>query len=255
MSDDRVTTNRLAGDITRRTVLGVLGAAGASALTGCRPAESRQIGQVAGSADTLDCVATPEQTEGPYFTDDRLNRADIRLDPTTNAVSAGLPLRLRMNVSRVDGNACTPLTGALVDVWQCDALGIYSDFRDNNGFFDTRGQKFLRGYQVTDRSGAAEFVTVYPGWYRGRAVHIHFKVRLPAEAQRSYEFTSQLYFDDAITDQVHGQPPYAAKGARDIRNDRDRIYQARDSGSHLLLRLSREEQGYLGTYAIGLRMS
>jgi protocatechuate 3,4-dioxygenase beta subunit len=65
-----------------------------------------------------------------------------------------------------------------VDVWQCDALGVYSDVRDSNGFFDTRGRQFLRGYQVTDRNGQAEFLTVYPGWYRGRTVHLHFKVRV-----------------------------------------------------------------------------
>ena len=187
--------------------------------------------------------------------DERLNRADIRLDPTSKAVSEGLPLRLKINVMRVDGSACAPVQGALVDVWQCDALGVYSDVRDSGGLFDTRGRKFLRGYQETDRLGATEFLTVYPGWYPGRTVHIHFKVRVASGSQRSHEFTSQLYFDDAITDQVHAQPPYRANGKRDVRNDLDGIYRARGSGSKLLLRLSKSAEGYLGETAVGLQMA
>lgn len=240
-------------DWSRREVLGVLGAAaGAAALPGCGQAKAQDL---ANPGQALDCVVTPAQTEGPYFVDERLSRADIRVDPTTGAVKDGLPLRLQVNVSRVDGSACTPVDGAYVDVWQCDALGVYSDVRDFQGLFDTRGQQFLRGYQVTGRNGAAEFVTIYPGWYGGRTVHIHFKVRMFAGAQRSYELTSQLYFDDAITDLVHARPPYNAKGARDTRNDRDRIYRARNSGSKLLLRLSPDGRGYVGTIGVGLRMS
>jgi protocatechuate 3,4-dioxygenase beta subunit len=258
MSDDPVTTNRLPAPWSRREALRLLGAAGAAALAGRWPAAAgaRAIDDAAAeSSPALDCIVTPEQTEGPYFVDERLNRADIRSDPATKAVREGLPLRLRINVSRVDGSACTPLPGALVDVWQCDALGVYSDVDDFNGLFDTRGQKFLRGYQVTGRNGTAEFVTIYPGWYSGRAVHIHFKVRLHDGTQRNHELTSQLYFDDAITDRVHALPPYSAKGARTTRNDRDRIFRARNSGSKLLLRLRPDGRGYLGTIAVGLRMA
>jgi len=200
-------------------------------------------------------VVTPEQTEGPYFVDERLLRADIRTDPETGAARDGSPLELRLAVSRVDGAACTPIEGALVDVWQCDALGVYSDVRDFQGLFDTRGQKFLRGYQLTDAGGAARFVTVYPGWYSGRAVHIHFKIRLVNGDRTTHELTSQLYFDDAITDQVHALAPYNAKGMRDVRNERDGIFRRGDSGSRLLLRLTREGEGYVGELAVGLRMS
>jgi protocatechuate 3,4-dioxygenase beta subunit len=247
MSDDRVKTNRSPGKVRRREALGMLGVAGAAILTRCRSAT--------GPNQEPDCVVTPAQTDGPYFVDERLNRADIRLDPTTQEVKEGVPLRLQIHVSRVDGSACTPVEGAFVDVWQCDAQGVYSDVRDISGLFDTRGQKFLRGYQVTGQNGEAGFVTIYPGWYPGRTVHIHFKVRLFTGAQQSYEFASQLYFDDAITDQVLAQPPYSAKGARSTRNDSDGIYRNRDSGSQLLLRLDQDEQGYVGTIAVGLRMS
>jgi protocatechuate 3,4-dioxygenase beta subunit len=234
--------------LSRREVVSLLGAAGAAALAGYRITEAHGAG-------LLDCVVTPSQTEGPYFVDERLNRADIRLDPVTNAVKEGVPLRLRVTVTRVDGTTCAPVEGAMVDVWQCDALGVYSDVRDFQGLFDTRGEKFLRGYQITDRNGVAEFVTIYPGWYSGRTVHIHFKVRVPAGARRGHEFTSQLYFDDGITDEVHALAPYNAKGPRDTRNDRDGIYRARNSGPQLLLNLNRDGEGYRGSISVGLRMA
>jgi protocatechuate 3,4-dioxygenase beta subunit len=253
MKDESRTTDGLYGELSRRQVLSILGT-GAAALAGW-PAASRAVAAADGAEQGLDCVVTPAQTEGPYFVDERLKRVDIRVDPTTNATSEGLPLRLRINVMRVGADACAPVPGAVVDVWQCDALGVYSDVRDANGFFDTRGRKFLRGYQETDRNGATEFLTVYPGWYTGRTPHIHFKVRVAGEGQRSHEFTSQLYFDDTITDLVYAQQPYRAKGVRDVRNDLDGIFRARGSGSKLLLRLSKTDEGYLGTTAVGLRLS
>ena len=241
--------------VSRREALGMLGAAGAVALTGGRLGAGREPGRPGGVWHALDCVVTPEQTEGPYFVDEPLHRADIRVEPGTNAIKEGLPLRLGINVSRVDGTVCVPLKGAQVDVWQCDALGVYSDVRDFQGRFDTRGEKFLRGYQVTDHAGASEFVTIYPGWYPGRAVHIHFKIRVPDGERRAREFTSQLYFDEAITDQVFARSPYSTLGARDTRNERDGIFRGNGSGSQLLLRLRPEAQGYLGTFNVGLRMS
>ncbi|MGQ0702169.1 MAG: intradiol ring-cleavage dioxygenase [Gemmatimonadales bacterium] len=249
----------MSGDshITRREMLSVLGAAGALALTGSQSAASSpgQPAPVSGvDLDGLDCVVTPAQTEGPYFVDERLQRADIRLDPTTSAVSEGAPLRLTIGVTRVDGNACAPVPGAMVDVWQCDALGVYSDVLDTNGFFDTRGRKFLRGYQMTDRAGKAEFLTVYPGWYAGRTVHIHFKVRVFEGERRAHEFTSQLYFDDALSDRVFEQSPYQPKGPRPTRNAQDGIYRLRNTGEALLLRVVPDGSGYRGEVSVGLRM-
>lgn len=254
MSENDKPEIQLPPRVSRRRALGLLGTAGAAALTGRRLLASEH-GVVSGVYHTLDCIATPEQTEGPYFVDEGLHRADIRLDPTTNALKEGLPLRLRINVSRVEGAACAPLEGAMVDVWQCDALGVYSGVRDFQGLFDTRGEQFLRGYQVTDRNGATEFVTIYPGWYPGRAVHIHFKVRVPEGTRRSRELTSQLYFDDATTDQVFTQAPYNTVGSpRDTRNDRDGIFRRGNSGSQLLLNLTPDAKGYIGTFNVGLRM-
>src|SRR5712692_5520092 len=104
-------------------MLGLLGTAGAVAVVGrVRPGFPRS-----GLSPSLACVVRPTQTEGPYFVDELLHRADIRVDPTDQAVKDGLPLRIKMTVHRVDRGSCTPLTGAQVDLWQCDALGVYSD--------------------------------------------------------------------------------------------------------------------------------
>lgn len=238
-------------DITRRDLLGILGAAGAAALAGGLSREATASPLPSG----LDCVVTPQQTEGPYFVDAKLNRSDIRLDPVTKERSDGIPFALAISVAQVGGNACSPIAGAMVDVWQCDALGVYSDVRDTNGFFDTRGKQFLRGYQLTDRQGKAEFLTVYPGWYVGRTVHIHFKVRVFEGNQRAHEFTSQLYFDDALTDTVFERVPYNQKGPRTTRNPQDGIYRMRNTGEALLLPLVPEGDGYRGTVAVGLRLA
>jgi len=241
--------------LNRRTVIGMIGVATATLAVGCRPGQSgpgwlaRRRGP-SGIA-TPPCIVRPEQTEGPYFVDERLNRSDLRSDPSDGSVKEGTALHLAIRVHEIRGNACLPLAGAMVDVWHCDALGVYSDVRDRS--FDTRGKKFLRGYQLTDGEGAARFTTLYPGWYRGRTVHIHFKIRTHPEARRGFEFTSQCYFDEALTDRVHAQAPYAAKGYRTLKNADDPIFL--DGGDQLMLHLAPAEQGFAGAFDIGLEMT
>lgn len=229
--------------LKRREMLVLLGATTAS-LIGCRKSEA-----IAQSAATPACVVRPQQTEGPYFVDENLIRSDIRSDPSDGSVRAGTLLRLGFQVSQVSANACTPLRNAIVDIWHCDAAGNYSDVSDRT---NTVGKKFLRGSQVTNADGTVEFVTIYPGWYPGRTVHIHFKIRTTT-AQSSYEFTSQIYFDDALTDRVYAQAPYAARGPRTTRNDRDGIYQS--GGEQLTLQLTPAAEGYTGRFAIGLQLN
>ena len=196
------------------------------------------------------CVVRPEQTEGPYFVEERLNRSDIRTDPTDGRVRPGTPLALTLRVSRLGAGDCRPLQGAQVDIWHCDAMGVYSDVQDPG--FNTIGQKFLRGCQITDARGEARFVTVYPGWYPSRTVHIHFKIRTAPVAQRSFEFTSQLYFDDVLTDRVHAAPPYASNGPRTDRNQHDWIF--RRGGDQLMLAPTTVADGYTAAFAIGLQL-
>ncbi len=194
------------------------------------------------------CLVRPEQTEGPYFIDERLHRVDIRSDPTSGKVAVGTPLALTFQVSRVRAGNCQPLPDAQIDIWHCDARGIYSDVRDPG--FDTTGQQFLRGYQMTDAQGIVRFQTIYPGWYPIRTVHIHFKIRTAPMIRRSYEFTSQVYFPDALTDYVHRALPYSLNGRRRVRNHHDFIF--RDGGEHLMLEPSETNNGYTATFLIAL---
>jgi uncharacterized protein (TIGR03437 family) len=198
----------------------------------------------------LSCVARPALTEGPFFVDELLNRSDIRPDPANNTVRAGTPLKIKFTVGKVSGSACTPLAGAYFDLWHCDALGAYSDV-NGQGNPNNLGQKFLRGYQITDSNGAVEFQTIYPGWYTGRTTHIHYKVRLFAGASKTYEFTSQTCFDDTFTDQVYAAAPYNTKGARGTRNSNDMIYQ--QGGATLLMNVTADGAGGLRTeYVVGV---
>ncbi|SPS02025.1 intradiol ring-cleavage dioxygenase [Cupriavidus taiwanensis] len=151
----------------------------------------------AAAATPAACLLTPAATEGPFYLDDALVRADIRDG------RPGQPLRLRIRV--VDAQrGCAPVPGALVSIWHCDAQGHYS----GEGRGD-RQARFLRGVQPADSDGVATFTSIYPGWYAPRAIHIHFKVLLG----RAEALTSQLYFSDALNREVLGShPAYRAHG-------------------------------------------
>ena len=240
--------------LTRREILTRLsGAAAGATLLAAFGRFGSTVGKVqtAIGATLPSCVVRPAQTQGPYFVDEKLHRSDIRSDPTDGSVKQGVPLRLLFRVSELQGSACTPLAGATVDVWHCDALGVYSDAKDAL-FGNTQGKKFLRGDQVTNAAGTAEFLTIYPGWYQGRAVHIHFKIRTSSASGARHEFTSQLYFNDTLTDHVHTQGPYASKGQRTLRNADDGIFQ--DGGKQLLLDAAQDGSGYAATFAVALQI-
>jgi protocatechuate 3,4-dioxygenase beta subunit len=204
-------------------------------------------------------ATTPQATEGPYFVDELLNRSDIKVDPSDGSVQQGIPLTVVLNVYDVNEGICIPIQGALVDVWHANASGAYSDVEQAG----TAGTKFLRGYQITDENGTVQFTTIYPGWYQGRTVHLHFKIRMFEGSEPTLEFTSQLYFNDTITDQVYSQPPYSDRGPRDVRNNQDGIFNGAstdglvqsNAGEHLMFNLIPQDQGYLGTFNIGLKLN
>ena len=250
--------------ISRRETLGLIGGAAAAVIVGCgddEPSATLEASvtgtpsraataspAVAATAspttEPVSCVLTLEETEGPYFVDEKLNRSDLTSDPSNGSVKEGVPLALNMTVSTVSGATCTPLGGALVDMWHCDAEGAYSDISGGAGQANTAGQKFLRGYQVTDANGRVAFQTIYPGWYSGRTVHIHFKVRT-AEGLES--LTSQLFFEEAVTDAVIAQVPYNTRGAPDTTNSNDNIFDP-----SLVVSLSEEGSGYAGSFHVGV---
>ena len=196
MTNDDTPVGRL---LSRREVVALLGFTGAGLLAP----------RAAGAGARLRGATAADR--GPLL---RGGAAEPRRHPVGPRHRRGplwRPLQLALAVSTLRGGACTPLAGAVVDVWHCDALGAYSDVRDPGG--STVGQKFLRGAQTTDTAGLARFTTIYPGAYAGRAVHIHFKVRTGAATARGHEFTSQIYFDDALTDQVHALEPVRPPGS------------------------------------------
>jgi protocatechuate 3,4-dioxygenase beta subunit len=242
MHDDDEPVGRVLG---RRQALAILGMSGvALTVTGAGVAS-------ADPACTVDCVAKPEMMEGPYFVDEGLNRSDIRSDPSDGSVSVGTTLTLNLRVLRISDSGCTPLPDAVVDLWHCDAFGSYSDVAQEG----TTGKKYLRGYQVTNRAGNVRFVTILPGWYPGRTVHLHIKIRTTGTDGNPYEFTSQLYFTEEFKAAYLAEEPYASEGAPDTTNAADGIYSANGVGDQMLLRPRRHRNGYTTAFAIGLDLS
>ncbi|MBA3946015.1 MAG: twin-arginine translocation pathway signal protein [Herpetosiphonaceae bacterium] len=240
--------------ISRREALVWMGAtaaalAGASGITqrGSVKAAQAATDAISGGSTPLattvpSCIVRPQKTQGPFYVDEELNRSDIRSDPATGIVKTGVLLSLNFNVSKIATTGCTAYEGIVVDVWHCDGLGLYSDETSAN----TKGQKFLRGYQVTDANGRASFTTIYPGWYSGRSIHIHFKIRNQASTS---VFTSQLFFDDKLTNLVYLNQPYSTRGTRDTLNSQDAYY----SNRLLLLVTKAATQGLTTTFNIGVQ--
>ena len=183
------------------------------------------------------CWLTPAETEGPFYFDPNLVRQDITEGKT------GLPLNLTFTV--IDEN-CSPIPNVLVDIWHCDKDGLYSGYSQPAG--DTTGQTFLRGIQLTDASGIARFDTIYPGWYQGRATHIHFKART---TQTTY-VTSQFAFPESANDAVYATSLYSGRGSNPTSNAGDMVFQS-SSPQYLLLGVTSDGSGgYNGTYTMGI---
>jgi protocatechuate 3,4-dioxygenase beta subunit len=190
-------------------------------------------GPAAVASGAISCVLTPEMTEGPYYVPSEKVRRNI------TEGKPGTPLDLRLSV--VDASTCKPIKSAVVDIWHTDALGVYSGAIANNP-----GTNFMRGVQKTNAAGLAHFQSVYPGWYQGRAVHIHVKVYLSGNVVH----TGQFFFNDALTDAVYKKSPYTARGSRDTRNAADSIY--RNGGSRSLLKVTKVASGYRAGITMGV---
>ncbi|MCA9881620.1 MAG: intradiol ring-cleavage dioxygenase [Anaerolineaceae bacterium] len=259
MDNDDIPVGRV---LSRREALKLFGGAGLAIFaSGALSKVVLAQDATATATDVLvtDCVVRPEMTEGPYFVDALLNRMDIRPDPVLDIVKEGVPLKLKLQVYDVTDATCNPLEGVQVDIWQCDAVGTYSGVEDAG--FETLDESWLRGYQVTDEFGVVEFLTIYPGWYSGRTVHVHVKIRTDPESEDGYEFTSQFYFNDDLSDMIHAMQPYSEKaGARDTYNDTDMHYNG-ETGDQMLLTLEEwteeetGESGYSAVFSIGLDLS
>ena len=197
------------------------------------------------------CALTHETIAGPTWFDAHAVRSDIRDG------RPGTPLDLAFRVEHT--GACTPVANAVVDLWQCDAGGIYSGFAkaapgqggspdgkdqygDNESAATTQ-DRFLRGTQATGADGTVQFATIYPGWYPTRTAHLHLKVHLDTQTV----FTGQLFFDDAVTDSVYAADPYAQHAGRDTRNAHDPFF-----SPGAVLRLQQDGARWLGALVLGV---
>lgn len=239
-----------AKELSRRGALRALGGAGVVALIGCgggAVGTSTSTGTGTGSASGASCVLTPEETVGPYFVDEKLNRSDLTTNTTDANVLNGIPLALTLTIMNYNGSVCSKLAGALVDLWQADAGGVYSDEASEN----TIGQTYLRGYQITDASGVVDFKTIIPGWYSGRTVHIHVMIRTTTTTgATAFEFTTQLFFDQTVIDAIFTTvPPYSARGVPDTTNGADNIY---ESATQLTLQTA-SGGGYTAAITLGVQ--
>lgn len=220
---------------------------------------------------------TPQQTEGPYFVAGAPNRSNITYDPSDGTVQQGIPLHLIIHVYKINNNdsintnsittttavnslntsavSCIPFSEAQVDIWHANPQGLYSGISQ----IGTQGKMYLRGYQTTDNNGTAKFDTIYPGWYQGRAIHIHIMARaFNGGANETFHWTSQMYINNSINQQVHTQLPYSKHGPPPMTNEQDGIYTGpstdkliqSNTGQHLMLNLTKDKQGYVGTFNI-----
>jgi protocatechuate 3,4-dioxygenase beta subunit len=222
--------------LTRRaSLLGALG--GALGLAGLKVAGAEASGGPAAVASgAVSCVLAPEQTEGPYYI------AGEKLRRNITEGKPGTPVTLRLTV--VDVSTCRPIAGAAVDIWHADASGVYSGFGAGSG-----NRTFLRGVQRTNAAGVATFDTIYPGWYPGRAVHIHVKVHVGGNVVH----TGQLFFDDAVTDAAYRRLPYSRRPNRTTRNATDSVFV--NGGSKSMLVVRRSGTGYTGAITMGVHRS
>ena len=209
---------------SRREVLEVFGAAGLAMAAGCTSSSPASPTDTTASSGTTtpvggagSCSVTPEETAGPYS--DRVgminNPAFFRQDITEGR--SGLPVTLALTVVSVS-SGCSPVANAQIEIWQCDAEGRYSEYSQPG--YNGTGQTFLRGLQTTDGEGKATFRTIYPGWYPGRATHIHVEVFVNGRTVK----TTQIAFPESASRAVYGTGVYASHGQNPTTNAGDNVF-------------------------------
>jgi len=197
------------------------------------------------------CIVSPTETEGPFpYPGGKANNPLKRTDVTDS--QTGVPLAITFLVVNVNDN-CNVVTNARVDIWHCNKDGYYSGYANQPGILGTQtyvGKTWLRGYQVSDATGLANFSTIYPGWYTGRATHIHFEVYVNNVLKK----TSQLTFSETISDAVHQSSLYAAHGINTTRNASDSVFgdSATDLANETMSLAGNIADGYTGSFTIGI---
>jgi protocatechuate 3,4-dioxygenase beta subunit len=231
---------------SRASALGLLGGAAGLLVNG----GGGETAEAASSA----CAVTPEGEIGPYFADDSVrgfNRSDVRSNLDGTSRQAGVLLTLTVQVYDTRA-ACAAMSGVQVDLWHCNALGVYSDEASEG----TSSQTWLRGYQVTGSNGTVTFTTIFPGWYRGRTTHIHLRVRSKYSSASSPDDgsnTTQLFFPQAVINAISTSvAPYSARGINLRSNESDYVYRSETKGKTELVLSGSAAGGYVASVSIGL---
>ena len=220
-----------------------IAAAPIGSVVGCATNGSNPINP---SGTSSGCVVTAQETAGPYsdntgmISNQAFYRQDIREGRT------GLPLTLTLTVVNTR-SGCAPIASAAVEIWQCDAEGHYSEYSQPG--YNGVGQTFLRGLQITNGAGEATFTTIYPGWYGGRATHIHAEIFVNGVSVK----TTQVAFPEDVTRLVYASGVYASKGQNTTSNATDNVFS--DGASTEMATLTGNTgAGYTATLTIGIAL-
>jgi protocatechuate 3,4-dioxygenase beta subunit len=228
--------------IGRREALGVIGAAGAALAFGCggssptSPATTATSATVDTTSTNATCAVTPSETAGPFPSLTDLFRSDIREGKT------GTLLNLTVKVVNTT-SACATVSGANVEIWHVDAAGNYSEYGTQ------ATQTFLRGIQTTNSNGEVTFTTIFPGWYQGRATHIHVEVTIGGVSRK----VTQIAFPESVNNTVYGTGAYASRGANPLSNSSDSIF-ADSLASELVTPTGDPTGGYTASFQVGIAL-
>jgi protocatechuate 3,4-dioxygenase beta subunit len=232
-------------NLSRREALSLLGVAGAAATLGCgsdsgtSPTTTTTTTGTTTTGTSAACATTPSETIGPYPSLTNFVRSDIREG------KSGLPLALTITVVNTN-NACSPVVSAAVDIWQCDAQGNYSEYAQPG--YNGTGQTFLRGIQTTDASGRVTFTTIFPGWYQGRATHIHVEVKVNNAVVK----VTQIAFEESVIAAVYASGVYAAKGRNPTSNAGDMVFADSLSSELATIAGGDSTNGYTATFTVAI---
>lgn len=201
------------------------------------------------------CSQTLEGEEGPYFVDDSASgydRSNILSNLDGSNTQAGVAFTLTLYVFDAN-NGCAAMEGVQVDIWHCNASGVYSAEASES----TSAESWLRGYQITDSDGMVKFVTIIPGWYAGRTTHIHLRLRSTYDSSSSGGTnTMQLFFDQTLIDTLDTTvSPYSGEGKNPTTNASDRVYAQQEDGTTLMTLGGSTSAGYTATANIHLPIS
>jgi protocatechuate 3,4-dioxygenase beta subunit len=243
-------------EISRRQVIGLLAAASAGVMLGCgggaKTATTTTTSSSSTGTSSTSCTVTPEGEEGPYFVDDSatgFDRTDVRSNLDGSNVQSGIPFTLSIYTYDSE-NSCAAMANLQVDIWHCNASGIYSA----EDVEDTSGETWLRGYQITDANGLATFKTIIPGWYAGRTTHIHLRLRSTYDSTTTGGTnTTQLFFPQDVVDTINTTiSPYGGEGTNPTTNASDHVYSGETDGANLLTLSGDNTNGYTATIKINL---